>query len=139
MKKILLIIPVLFFFQNLTAKAETIVFKNCNSKNYNYEKNDYTLDLKKELMTREFVYSEESYKKLRLNDIKTKKKNITTKGVAKVDGLIVSEIAGYPAFYTQLIFNELEKSIKIKTVLNNTEGVSLISKCQKIIKYKKQF
>ena len=89
-------------------------------------------------MTREFVYSEESYKKLRLNDIKTKKKNITTKGVAKVDGLIVSEIAGYPAFYTQLIFNELEKSIKIKTVLNNTAGVSLISKCQKIIKYKKQ-
>ena len=136
MKKILLIISVLFFFQNLT--AETIIFKNCSSENYNYEKNDYTLDLKKELMTREFVYSEESYKKLRLNDIKTKKKNITTKGVAKVDGLIVSEIAGYPAFYTQLIFNELEKSIKIKTVLNNTEGVSLISKCQKIIKYKKQ-
>ena len=28
--------------------------------------------------------------------------------------------------------------IKIKTVWNNTEGVSLISKCQKIIKFKKQ-
>ena len=39
---------------------------------------------------------------------------------------------------TQLIFDEIEKSIKIKTVLNNTEGVSLISKCQKIVKYKKQ-
>ena len=136
MKKILLIISVLFFFQNLT--AEIIVFKNCSSENYNYEKNNYTLDFKKELMTREYVYSEESYKKLRLNDIKTKKENITTKGVAKVDGLIVSEITGYPAFYTQLIFNELEKSIKIKTVLNNTEGVSLISKCSKIIRYKKQ-
>ena len=136
MKKTLLIIPVLFFFQNLM--AEIIVFKNCSSENYNYEKNNYTLDLKKEVMTREFVYSEESYKKLRLNDIETKKENITTKGIAKIDGLIVSEIAGYPAFYTQLIFNELEKSIKIKTVLNNTEGVSLISKCQKIIKYKKQ-
>ena len=136
MKKILLIISVLFFFQNLT--AEIIVFKNCSSENYNYEKNNYTLDLKKEVMTREFVYSEESYKKLRLNDIETKKENITTKRVAEDNGLIVSEIAGYPAFYTQLIFNELEKSIKIKTVLNNTEGVSLISKCQKIIKYKKQ-
>ena len=136
MKKTLLTIPVLFFFQNLM--AEIIVFKNCSSENYNYEKNNYTLDLKKEVMTREFVYSEESYKKLRLNDIETKKENITTKGIAKIDGLIVSEIAGYPAFYTQLIFNELEKSIKIKTVLNNTEGVSLISKCQKIIKYKKQ-
>ena len=136
MRKALLIIPVLFFFQSLP--AEIIVFKDCSSKNYNYEKNDYILDLEKELMTREFIYSNDSYEKLRLNDITIKKENKTTKGVAKVDDLIVSEIAGYPAFYTQLIFNEMEKSIKIKTVLNNTEGVSLISKCQKIEKYKKQ-
>ena len=136
MKKILIIIPILFLFQNLS--AEIIVFKDCSSEQYKYEKNDYTIDLKKELMTREFIYSEESYKKLRLNDITIKKKNKTTKGVAKFNGLIVSEISGYPAFYTQLIFDDLEKSIKIKTVLNNTEGVSLISKCQKIIKFKKQ-
>ena len=45
MKKALLILPVLFFFQSLT--AETIVFKECSSENYNYEKNDYILDLKK--------------------------------------------------------------------------------------------
>ena len=136
MKKTLLMIPILCFFQNLT--AEILVFKDCGSEQYKYEKNDYILDLKKELMTREFVYSEESYKKLKLNDITTKKRNKTTKGVVKVDGLILSEVAGYPAFYTQLIFNELEKSIKIKTVLNNTEGVGLISMCEKIIKYKKQ-
>jgi hypothetical protein len=136
MKKNLIIIPILFLFQNLT--AEIIVFKDCSSEQYKYEKNDYILDLKKELMTREFIYSEESYKKLRLNDMTTEKENKTTKGVAKINGLIVSEITGYPAFYTQLIFNELEKSIKIKTVLNNTEGVSLISKCQKIIRFKKQ-
>ena len=136
MKKTLIIIPILFLFQNLA--AEIIVFKDCSSDQYKYEKNDYTIDLKKELMTREFIYSEESYKKLRLNDMAVKKENKTTKGVAVVDGLIVSEISGYPAFYTQLIFDDLEKSIKIKTVLNNTEGVSLISKCQKIIKFKKQ-
>jgi len=136
MREILLILTVLFFFQKLN--AEIIIFKDCNSDQYKYEKNDYTLDLKNELMTREFVYSEESYEKLRLNDITVKKKNKTIKSVSKIDGLIVSEIAGYPAFYTQLIFDELEKSVKIKTVLNNTEGVSLISTCQKIIKYKKQ-
>ena len=136
MREILLILTVLFFFQKLN--AEIIVFKDCNSDQYKYEKNDYTLDLNNELMTREFVYSEESYEKLRLNDITVKKKNKTIKSVSKIDGLIVSEIAGYPAFYTQLIFDELEKSVKIKTVLNNTEGVSLISTCQKIIKYKKQ-
>ena len=136
MKKNLIIIPILFFFQSLA--AEIIVFKDCISEQYKYEKNDYTLDLKKKLMTREFIYSEESYKKLRLNDITIKRENKTTKGVAKFNGLIVSEISGYPAFYTQLIFNDLEKSIKIKTVLNNTEGVSLISKCQKIIKFQKK-
>jgi len=136
MKKKLLIIPILFLFQNLT--AEIIVFKDCSSEQYKYDKNDYILDLKKKLMTREFIYSEESYKKLRLNDMTTEKENKTTKTVAKINDLIVSEIAGYPAFYTQLIFNELEKTVKIKTVLNNTEGVSLISKCQKIIKFKKQ-
>ena len=136
MKKKLLIIPILFLFQNLT--AEIIVFKDCSSEQYKYDKNDYILDLKKKLMTREFIYSEESYKKLRLNDMTTEKENKTTKGVAKINGLIVSEISGYPAFYTQLIFDDLEKSIKIKNVLNNTEGVSLISKCQKIIKFKKQ-
>ena len=80
MKKTLIIIPILFLFQNLT--AEIIVFKDCSSEQYKYEKNDYTLDLKQELMTREFIYSEESYKKLRLNDMTTKKENITTKGVA---------------------------------------------------------
>ena len=136
MKKTLIIIPILFLFQNLS--AEIIVFKDCSSEQYKYEKNDYTIDLKKELMTREFIYSEESYKKLRLNDMTIKKENKTSKGVAKIAGLIVSEISGYPAFYTQLIFDDLEKSIKIRTVLNNTEGVSLISKCQKIIKFKKQ-
>ena len=89
-------------------------------------------------MTREFIYSKDSYEKLRLNNITIKKGNKTTKGITQINDLIVSEISGYPAFYTQLIFNEMEKNIKIKTVLNNTEGVSLISKCQKIIKYKKQ-
>ena len=59
MKKTLILIPVLFLFQNLT--AEIIVFKDCSSKQYKYEKNDYTLDLRKELMTREFIYAEESY------------------------------------------------------------------------------
>ena len=77
MKKTLLLITILFFFQNLT--AEIIVFKDCGSKQYNYEINDYTLDLEKELMTREYTYSEESYKKLRLNDVAIKKKKYNHK------------------------------------------------------------
>jgi hypothetical protein len=136
MKKFLFILPVLFFFQN--SIAEIIVFKDCNSENFSYEKNEYILNLNKGLMTRNFTYSEESYRKLRLNDLSAKKENTSSKGIIVDEDLIVSEITGYPAFYTQLIFNKSDKSIKIKTVLNNTEGVSLISRCKDIIQYKKQ-
>ena len=56
MKKTLIIIPILFLFKHLA--AEIIVFKDCRSEQYKYEKNDYTIDLQKELMTREYVYRE---------------------------------------------------------------------------------
>ena len=54
--------------------AEIFIFQNCKSADYVYEKNEYVLDLEKGLMTREFIYSDESYEKLRLNDITIKKK-----------------------------------------------------------------
>ena len=129
-----------FFFQFLILNsfADIIIFKNCKNKNYTYEKNEYTLDLNKGIMTREFIYDEDSYKKLRLNDINVKKENITNKGIVVENDLIISEISGYPAFYTQIIFNKKDSSIKIKTVLNNTEGLSLIAKCDNIINYKKE-
>ena len=38
------------------------------------EKNEYILNLDTGLMTREFIYTEDSYKKLRLSDINVKKK-----------------------------------------------------------------
>ena len=60
MKKTLLIVSFLFLYQNLS--AEIIIFKNCSGDKYSYEKNDYTLNLKKEMMTREFIYTEKSYK-----------------------------------------------------------------------------
>ena len=136
MKKTLQIFPFLFFFQSLA--AETIVFKDCSSEDYNYEKNEYILNLEKNIMTREFIYSKDTFEKLRLNDITIKKENKTTKGIIEENGLIVSEISGYPAFYTQMIFDKKNSNIKIKTVLNNTEGESLIATCKNIINYKKE-
>tara|TARA_Y100001970_G_C13621740_1_gene549881 strand:+ start:110 stop:523 length:414 start_codon:yes stop_codon:yes gene_type:complete len=136
MKKVFLILITQLFAFSLN--AEIYIFKACKSKNLSYEKNQYTLDLNKGLVTREFIYDDESYKKLKLNDINVKKKNTTNKGIIKENNLIVSEIAGYPAFYTQIIFNPKEASIKMKTVLNNTEGVSLVSKCDNVINFKKE-
>ena len=136
MKKIFYIC---FFFSIMSPlSTEILVFKNCKSNDYNYEKNEYLLDLEKGIMTRKFTYDEESYKKLRLNDITIKRKNTTNMEIIKEGNLIVSEISGYPAFYTQMIFDEKNSSIKIKTVLNNTIGESLVSKCENIIKYKKE-
>ena len=116
--------------------AEILVFKNCTSKDYDFEKNDYKLDLKKGQMIREFTYTDETYERLRLNDMRVEKENTSTKGISKENGEIISEISGYPAFYTQMIFDTFDKTIKLKSVLNNTEGISILSNCEKIIKYK---
>ena len=116
--------------------AEILVFKNCTSEDYDFEKNDYKLDLKKGQMIREFTYTEETYERLRLNDMRVEKENKSTKGITKENGEIISEISGYPAFYTQMIFDTFDKTIKLKSVLNNAEGISILSNCEKIIKYK---
>ena len=115
--------------------AEILVFKNCKSKNYEFEKNEYRLDIDQGLMTREFVYTDETYERLRFDDIRVKKENETTRVIIRENGLIISEISGYPAFYTQMIFDTFDKTIKLKSVLNNSEGISIISNCEKNITY----
>ena len=92
--------------------AEILVFKNCTSKDYDFEKNDYKLDLNKGQMIREFTYTDETYERLRLNDMRVEKENTSTKGISKENGEIISEISGYPAFYTQMIFDTFDKTIK---------------------------
>ena len=134
MRKILLILLLQLPFSS--SFAEILVFKNCSNKDFSFEKNEYKIDIERGVMIREFIYSNETYERLRLNDARVKKENSNTKGISKVDGQIISEISGYPAFYTQMIFDTFDKTIKIKSVLNNTEGISVISKCKKIIKYK---
>ena len=116
--------------------AEILVFKNCKSEDYEFEQKEYKIDIQKWLMIRDFVYTDETYDRLRMNDIRVKKENTSTKGVTKENGEIITEISGYPAFYTQMIFDTFDKTIKLKSVLNNTEGISILSNCEKIIKYK---
>jgi len=116
--------------------AEILVFKNCTNKNYKFEKNEYKIDIDKGIMIRDFIYTDETYERLRMNDMRIKKENTSTKRVARENEEIMTEISGYPAFYTQMIFDTFDKTIKLKSVLNNTEGVSILSNCEKIIRYK---
>ncbi len=134
MKKKFILICVLLFSSSLS--AEILVFKNCKSEDYEFEKNEYKIDISKGVMTREFVYTDDTYQRLRMNDIRVQKENTSTKGVTKENGVIITEISGYPAFYTQMIFDTFDKTIKLKSVLNNTEGISILSNCEKIIKFK---
>ena len=126
----------LFFIITSSLSAEILVFKNCTSENYEFEKNEYKIDINKGVMIREFTYTDETYERLRLNDMRVEKENTTAKGITKENGEIISEISGYPAFYTQMIFDTFDKTIKLKSVLNNTAGISILSNCEKIIKYK---
>ena len=116
--------------------AEILVFKNCTNNDYKFEKNEYKIDIDKGIMIRDFIYTDETYEKLRMNDIRIKKENTSTKRVTRENEEIMTEISGYPAFYTQMIFDTFDKTIKLKSVLNNTEGVSILSNCEKIIRYK---
>jgi len=134
MKKKLIMICFFLFYSSLS--AEILVFKNCKSEDYEFEKNEYKIDINKGVMTREFVYTDETYQRLRVDDMRTQKENTSTKGVTKENGEIITEISGYPAFYTQMIFDTFDKTIKLKSVLNNTEGISILSNCENIIKYK---
>ena len=125
-----------FFLFSSSLSSEILVFKNCKSEDYKFEKNEYKINIDKGVMTRDFVYTDETFERLRMNDIRIQKENTSTKGVIEENGEIVTEISGYPAFYTQMIFDTFDKTIKLKSVLNNTEGISILPNCEKIIKYK---
>ena len=119
-------------------KAEMIVLSSCENKKDGLLKNEYILDLKKSLMTRNFVYNDKTFKKLRVTDLSVKKKNTTTKFIYKEDNKILTDKIGYPQFYTQLVFELENSNIMIKTVINEEVGISLMSECKKIERYEKE-
>ena len=76
-------IMIFFFLFTSSLSAEILVFKNCKSEDYEFEKNEYKIDINKGLMTREFVYTDETYQRLRMNDMRIQKENTSTKGVTR--------------------------------------------------------
>tara|TARA_B110001450_G_C17414563_1_gene397222 strand:+ start:62 stop:493 length:432 start_codon:yes stop_codon:yes gene_type:complete len=130
LKKILLIFLLLSIYSH--AHSEVIILSNCKNEKDTFKKNEYILDLEKSLMTRNFIYNNKSYKKYKLTDLSIKKKNTITRFIYNEENKILTDKIGYPQFYTQLLFERDQPSIKIKTVINNEPAVSLLSKCGKI-------
>ena len=118
--------------------AEIIIFSACENKKDVFLKNEYVLDLEKSLMTRNFVYNNKTFKKYRVTDLSVKKENTSTKFIYQENDKILTDKIGYPQFYTQLLFEIDNPNIMIKTVINNEEGISLMSSCKKIERFEKE-
>ncbi|EDZ60406.1 hypothetical protein PB7211_729 [Candidatus Pelagibacter sp. HTCC7211] len=129
---------ILIFFTFLKLDAEIIILSKCDHKEDGFLKNEYILDLKKSLMTRNYVYNDKTFKKYRITDLSVMKKNTTTKFIYKEDNKIFTDKIGYPQFYTQLVFELENSNIMIKTVINEEVGISLMSECKKIERFEKE-
>ena len=127
-----------FFFISFNSHSEIIVLSECDHKEDGFLKNEYTLDLEKLLMTRNYVYNEKTFKKYRVTDLSVKKNNTLTKFIYREDNKILTDKVGYPQFYTQLVFKIDNPNIMIKTVINNEEAISLLSECKKIERFQKE-
>jgi hypothetical protein len=140
MKKIKLIylIFIFIFIFISNSQAEKIILSSCDNKKDIFLKNEYILDLDQLIMTRNYVFNESTYKKYRITDISVKKKNKLERLIYKEGEKILTEKLGYPQFFTQLVFEIDSPIIKIKTVINNEEGVDLLSTCKKIERFKRE-
>ena len=121
-----------FFSLICSAYSEIMILNGCKNLKDGFIKNEYILDLKKSLMTRNYIYDSKTFKKHRTTDLSIKKKNSIERFIYEDKDLILTDKIGYPQFYTQLIFKKNEPIVKIKTVINNEAAVSKISTCSKV-------
>ena len=139
MRKVKITIFLIFLtFPLKDLKSEIIIMSLCDDKQDEFLKNEYILNLDELVMTRNYVYKEKTYQKYRLTDLSVKKSNTYVRNIYEENGKILTHKHGYPQFYTQILFEKGKSEIFIKTVLNDEEGVSKISNCKKIEKFKKE-
>ena len=129
---LLIVLP----FQHL--KSEIIIMSECDDKQDEFLKNEYILNLDELIMTRNYVYKEKTYQKYRLTDLSVKKSNTYVRNIYQENGKIFTHKHGYPQFYTQIFFEKGKQEIFLKTVLNDEEGISKISTCKKVQKFKEE-
>ena len=135
--KFLVLLIFLVNFQTIIF-SETMFLTGCKNLNDSFIKNEYILDFKKSLMTRNYVYDGKTYKKYKTTDLSIKKKNTLERFLYENKNLIFTDKIGYPQFYTQLVFEKNSPMINIKTVINGEEAISKISTCSKVEIFEKK-
>tara|TARA_B100000674_G_scaffold160136_1_gene127976 strand:- start:99 stop:521 length:423 start_codon:yes stop_codon:yes gene_type:complete len=128
----------IFFLTCLNSKSEIIVLSKCDHKIDGYLKNEYIFNLNELIMTRNYVYNEQTYQKYRVTDLSVKKENTYVRNIYEDDGKVLTLKHGYPQFYTQIVFKKDRPEIFMKAVLNDVESLSKISTCKKIEKFDQQ-
>jgi|TARA_Y100000389_G_scaffold189560_1_gene213452 hypothetical protein len=118
--------------------SEIIVLSKCDHKEDIFLKNEYILNLNELTMTRNYIYSENTYQKYRITDLSVKKSNSYIRNIYQEKEKIFTLKHGYHQFYTQIIFEEDRQEIFVKAVLNDVESISKISTCKKKEKFKQQ-
>ncbi|MDC3035940.1 hypothetical protein OA107_00925 [Candidatus Pelagibacter sp.] len=139
MRKVkLLIFLILSTLLSQKLSSEIIIMSGCDDKQDQFLKNEYILNLNELIMVRNYVYKEKTFQKYKLTDLSIKKSNSYIRNIYEENGKILTSKHGYPQFYTQILFEKEKKEIYIKTVLNGEAGISKISTCKKIEKFKKE-
>ena len=110
----------------------------CDDQQKEIIKNKNILNLNELIMTRNHIYKEKTYQKYRITDLSVKKKNSYVRNIYEENGKILTHKHGYPQFYTQILFERGKQEIFMKTVLNDEVGISKISTCKKIEKFKEE-
>ena len=128
----------LISFSINAVKSEIIILSDCDDKQDEFLKNEYIFNLNELIMTRNYIYKENTFKKYKRTDLSVKKSNSYVRNIYEEDGKILTHKHGYPQFYTQIYFEKEKKEIFMKTVLNNEEGVSKISTCKNIEKFENE-
>ena len=114
------------------ALSEIMHLTGCKNLKDGFIKNEYTLDLEKSLMKRNYIYDSKTFKKYKSTDLSVKQENLIERFIYEDENLILTDKIGYPQFYTQLVFEKNKPLIKIKTVINGEQGISKISTCDKV-------
>ena len=128
----------LFISKVSIANSEIIELSSCDNFKDGFLKNEYIFNLNESIMTRNYVYKEKTYQKYRLTDLSVKKSNTYVRNIYEENGKVLTLKHGYPQFYTQILIEKGGREIFMKTVLNDEEGISLISTCKKIEKFDKE-
>ena len=132
------LICIIILFTNQHLKSEVIIMSMCDDQQDEFLKNEYILNLNELVMTRNYIYKEKTYQKYKITDLSVKKSNSYVRNIYEENGKILTHKHGYPQFYTQIVFEKGKQEIFMKTVLNDEIGISKISSCKKIEKFKKE-